>query len=124
VSADVVGNAYSLLSRRTADWSLDQPFYVDQEFFDLEMQLFFGRQWLFVALGARFRGSGIGYGWISDASQSSSRAARTARSAHLTTRAGIEDRGSVSRSVVTQPDWYVPIINGPTISTAGWSAPA
>jgi hypothetical protein len=35
VSADVVGNAYSLLSRRTADWSLDQPFYVDQEFFDL-----------------------------------------------------------------------------------------
>jgi Rieske 2Fe-2S family protein len=50
VSADVVGNAYSLLSRRTADWSLDQPFYVDQEFFDLEMQLFFGRQWLFVAL--------------------------------------------------------------------------
>src|ERR1700704_1409750 len=50
VSADVVGNAYSLLSRRTADWSLDQPFYVDQEVFDLEMQLFFGRQWLFVAL--------------------------------------------------------------------------
>ena len=50
MSADVVGNAYSLLSRRTADWSLDQPFSVDQEFFDLEMQLFFGRQWPFVAL--------------------------------------------------------------------------
>jgi phenylpropionate dioxygenase-like ring-hydroxylating dioxygenase large terminal subunit len=50
VSADIAGIACSLLSRRTTDWSLDQPFYADQAFFDLEMQLFFGRRWLFVAL--------------------------------------------------------------------------
>ena len=50
MSADVVGKAYSLLSRRSSDWSLDQSFYVDQAFFDLEMQLYFGRQWLFAAL--------------------------------------------------------------------------
>src|ERR1700730_5607334 len=46
----VIDHTYALLSRRTPDWSLDQPFYVDQDIFDLEMKLFLGRQWLFAAL--------------------------------------------------------------------------
>ena len=42
--------AYEALSARKPDWSLDQPFYVSQELFDLEMNLFFTRQWLFAAM--------------------------------------------------------------------------
>jgi Rieske 2Fe-2S family protein len=50
LSPDVLNHAHSLLSRRKPDWSLDQAFYVDQAFFDLEMRVFFDRQWLFAAL--------------------------------------------------------------------------
>ncbi len=47
---EVAERAHDLLLRRKPDWSLDQPFYVDQDLFDLEMELFFGRHWLFAAL--------------------------------------------------------------------------
>lgn len=47
---DNVANAYARLSSHRADWSLDQACYVDQGYFDLEMRVFFGRQWLFAAL--------------------------------------------------------------------------
>lgn len=47
---EVINRAYGLLSMRKPDWSLDQPFYIDRDFFDLEMELFFSRQWLFAAL--------------------------------------------------------------------------
>jgi len=40
VNQQVIDHAYTLLSRRRPDWSLDQPFYVDQGFFDLEMKRF------------------------------------------------------------------------------------
>ncbi len=41
---DVVDRAHALLTARRPDWSLDQPFYVDGDVFDLEMAVFFGRQ--------------------------------------------------------------------------------
>jgi Rieske 2Fe-2S family protein len=50
VNQQVIDHAYTLLSRRRPDWSLDQPFYVDQGFFDLEMKAFFNRHWLFAAM--------------------------------------------------------------------------
>jgi glycine betaine catabolism A len=46
----VIEAAYQQLCARRADWSLDQSFYVDADIFDLEMELFFGRQWLFAAM--------------------------------------------------------------------------
>jgi glycine betaine catabolism A len=52
VNQQVIDHAYTLLSRRRPDWSLDQPFYVDQGFFDLEMKLFFNRHWLFAAMAS------------------------------------------------------------------------
>jgi Rieske 2Fe-2S family protein len=46
----IVDRTNRLLRERTPDWSLDQPFYVDPDLFDLEMEVFFKRQWLFAAL--------------------------------------------------------------------------
>lgn len=50
MNQQVIDHAYQLLRARKPDWSLDQPFYLDPEFHDLEMKLFFGRQWLFAAM--------------------------------------------------------------------------
>ena len=47
---DVIDRAYALLGQRRPDWSLDQPFYVDRDLFEMEMDLFFNRQWLFAAM--------------------------------------------------------------------------
>ncbi|MFZ4962854.1 aromatic ring-hydroxylating dioxygenase subunit alpha [Pseudomonas gingeri] len=47
---NVIDRAYALLSERRPDWGLEQPFYVDRDFFELEMQVFFRRQWLFAAM--------------------------------------------------------------------------
>lgn len=47
---DSIDRAYALLLGRKPDWSLDQPFYVDPDFFQLEMELFFRRQWIFAAM--------------------------------------------------------------------------
>jgi Rieske 2Fe-2S family protein len=58
LNQQAIERAHALLSRRTPDWSLDQPFYVDQDIFDLEMQLFFKRHWLFAALACEIPRSG------------------------------------------------------------------
>ena len=58
---DVIDRAYALLEARTPDWSLDQPFYVDPDFFNVEMELFFARQWLFAAMTCEVAGPGS---WI------------------------------------------------------------
>jgi len=58
VNQQAIERAHALLSRRTPDWSLDQPFYVDRDIFDLEMELFFKRQWLFVALACEIPRAG------------------------------------------------------------------
>ena len=50
VNQDIIDRVHQLLARRIPHWSLDQPFYVDSEFFDLEMELFFNRHWLFAAM--------------------------------------------------------------------------
>lgn len=47
---DVVEHAYALLTARRPNWSLDQPFYCDPDVFDVEMELFFTRQWIFAAM--------------------------------------------------------------------------
>ena len=47
---NTIDHAHRLLTARKPDWSLDQPFYVDSDFFDMEMELFFNRQWLFAAM--------------------------------------------------------------------------
>src|SRR5882757_6836727 len=47
---DMIERAYARLEARRQDWSLDQPFYVDPDFFEIEMELFFARQWLFAAM--------------------------------------------------------------------------
>jgi Rieske 2Fe-2S family protein len=41
-----------LVARRTAGQSLEAPFYVGQEFFDLDIEAVFARSWLFVAAEA------------------------------------------------------------------------
>lgn len=46
----IIDRTWSMLRKRKPDWSLDQPFYVDQDVFDLEMQLFFSKHWLFAAM--------------------------------------------------------------------------
>jgi glycine betaine catabolism A len=58
VNQHVIDRAFTLLSQRRPDWSLDQPFYLDPEFFDLEMQLFLGRQWLFAAMACEIPNAG------------------------------------------------------------------
>jgi Rieske 2Fe-2S family protein len=58
VNQQAIDRAHALLSRRKADWSLDQPFYVDQDIFDLEMQLFFRRHWLFAAMACEIPRAG------------------------------------------------------------------
>src|SRR5258705_8192120 len=50
VNQQAIERAYDLLSRHKADWSLEQPLYLDPEIFDLEMTLFFKRHWLFAAM--------------------------------------------------------------------------
>jgi glycine betaine catabolism A len=50
VNQHAIDRAYSLLSQHRPNWSLEQPLYLDAELFDLEMRLFFGRQWLFAAM--------------------------------------------------------------------------
>ena len=37
----------SLIQGRKPQYSLPQPFYVDQQFFDLDMELIWYRDWLF-----------------------------------------------------------------------------
>ena len=58
MNQQVIDHAYTLLSRRRPDWSLDQPFYVDQDIFDLEMKLFLNRHWLFAALACEIPRAG------------------------------------------------------------------
>jgi Rieske 2Fe-2S family protein len=58
VNQQAIDRAYGLLSRHRADWSLEQPFYVDQEIFDLEMALLFKRHWLFAAMACEIPGAG------------------------------------------------------------------
>jgi glycine betaine catabolism A len=58
VNQQAIERAHALLSRRMPDWSLEQPCYVDRDFFDLEMELFFKRQWLFVALACEIPRAG------------------------------------------------------------------
>ena len=55
---DAVNRTYSLLSQRREGWSLDQPFYIDPDLFDVEMKLFFGEQWLFAAHTCEVRNAG------------------------------------------------------------------
>ena len=42
-------SAAGLLSRRTAGWSLEAPFYTSREIFDLDVTAIFREHWLFVA---------------------------------------------------------------------------
>ncbi|MTH62854.1 aromatic ring-hydroxylating oxygenase subunit alpha [Paracoccus shanxieyensis] len=55
---DVLNRAHQLLTARKPDWSLEQPFYVDPDFFDMEMELFFTRQWLFAAMTCEIPAAG------------------------------------------------------------------
>jgi Rieske 2Fe-2S family protein len=58
VNQQAIDRAYELLCRHKADWSLEQPFYLDPEFFELEMALFFKRHWLFAAMACEIPGTG------------------------------------------------------------------
>ncbi|MGQ3295396.1 MAG: aromatic ring-hydroxylating oxygenase subunit alpha, partial [Shinella sp.] len=58
MNQDIVNRAHQLLKARKPDWSLEQPFYVDSDFFDMEMELFFTRQWLFAAMTCEIPATG------------------------------------------------------------------
>jgi glycine betaine catabolism A len=58
VSQQVIDRAYQLLREHKADWSLEQPFYVDRDIFDLEMKVFFNRHWLFAAMTCEIPAAG------------------------------------------------------------------
>ena len=112
MNQQAIERAHALLSRRTPDWSLDQPFYVDRDIFDLEMELFFKRQWLFVALACEIPRAGD---WIRvDVGRESVIVLRrkdgeiaafhnTCR--HRGSRICLEDRGHATRLVCSYHQW-------------------
>jgi Rieske 2Fe-2S family protein len=112
VQQRAIDRAYALLSRRRPDWSLDQPFYVDQDLFDLEMALFFKRHWLFVAMACEIPAAGD---WLRvDIARESviivrrkdgSVAAFHNTCRHRGSRICLEERGRASRLVCPYHQW-------------------
>lgn len=107
-----IDQAFALLSQRKPDWSLDQSFYTDPHFFDLEMQLFFKQQWLFAALACEIPHTGD---WLRvDMGRDSVIIARRkdgSISAHHNTcrhrgsRICLEERGHANRLVCPYHQW-------------------
>lgn len=108
----LVERTYNSLLSRKPDWSLDQAFYVDQDLFDLEMEIFFKRQWLFVAMTSEIAENGD---WIRvDIGRESVILVRdksaVIRAFHNTcrhrgSRICTEERGSASRFVCPYHQW-------------------
>jgi glycine betaine monooxygenase A len=123
VNQQAIDRAHALLSRRRADWSLDQPFYVDPEIFDLEMALFFKRQWLFAAMACEIPRAGD---WLRvDIGRESVIIVRrqdggigafhnTCR--HRGSRICLEERGQASRLVCPYHQWTYDL-NGQLVGT-------
>jgi Rieske 2Fe-2S family protein len=123
VSQQAIDRAHALLSRRKADWSLDQPFYVDQDIFDVEMELFFKRHWLFAALTCEIPRTGD---WVRvDIGRESVIIVRrkdggvgafhnTCR--HRGSRICLEERGHASRLVCPYHQWTYDL-NGQLVGT-------
>jgi Rieske 2Fe-2S family protein len=123
VNQQAIERAYELLSRHEADWSLEQPFYLDPQIFDLEMALFFKRRWLFAAMACEIPHAGA---WLRvDIGRDSVILVRrkdggigafhnTCR--HRGSRICLEERGSASRLVCPYHQWTYDL-NGQLVGT-------
>ena len=98
----------SALASRTPQHGLPQPFYTDPAYHALEMELIFGRMWLFV-----------GHTCEIPPTPSSSSATRKGVHAPSTTPAVIAARPSARPPAVTRSALSAPIINGPTALMGG-----
>jgi methyl-accepting chemotaxis protein len=104
---------------RQPGYSLAQPFYTSPEIFETDLDVIFGRHWIYVGVEPDVPEPGDVRCWrISAATRSSSCGTTTCRCAPSTMSAAIAARGwSTSRrppSAISS----APITNGPTISTA------
>jgi Rieske 2Fe-2S family protein len=100
------------LARRVAHTSLDQEFYVGQDVFDLEMELIFGRHWLFAAMSCEIPRTGD---WVRvDIGRDSVILIRDAAGAirghhntcrHRGSRICLEERGHAAKLVCPYHQW-------------------
>jgi hypothetical protein len=107
---EIRNQALRQLKNRREGFSLEQAFYTDPNYYKLDLEMIWYRDWLFVGHDCELPKNGSYF--------TLQCAAATVRSALFITPAAIGAAGSAPRKAVRPYAWSVPIINGLTNWTA------
>ena len=110
-----------LIRNRRDGFSLEQPFYIDPEFYKVDLELIWYRDWLFVGhdcevakAGSFFTVQVVTTPWLSCAGA-------TGSSAHSQFLPSSRQPRLHHRQGKLGAGWFAPTTSGPMTSTASWS---